>query len=136
MMRETSEYSQMLAPTLEDIEVLARAAFAALPQAFRDLCGEVPIVVQDFPDDEVLAELDLDSPFDILGLFQGPDLASRDVGGVPDATMIFLYRRPMLDYWAEHEENLAAVVRHVLVHEIGHHFGLSDHDMERIESEA
>ena len=136
MMRETSEYSQMLAPTLEDIEVLARAAFAALPQAFRDLCGEVPIVVQDFPDDEVLAELDLDSPFDILGLFQGPDLASRDVGGVPDATMIFLYRRPMLDYWAEHEETLATVVRHVLVHEIGHHFGLSDHDMERIEADA
>jgi len=126
----------MLAPTLEDIEGLARDAFAALPQAFRDLCGAVPIVVQDFPDGDVVADLDLDSPFDILGLFQGPDLASRDVGGVPDTTMIFLYRRPMLDYWAEHEETLATVVRHVLVHEIGHHFGLSDHDMERIEADA
>ena len=122
------------APSLDDLEILARAAFAALPGDFRNLCGEVPIVVQDFPDDDVVMDLDLESPFDILGLFQGPDLAAREGYGAPETTMIFLYRRPILDYWAEHDEELGAVVRHVLVHEIGHHFGLSDADMDRLEN--
>jgi predicted Zn-dependent protease with MMP-like domain len=126
----------MLAPTLDDVESIAHAAYAALPAQFRELCGDVPMVVQDFPEEDVLVEMDLDSPFDILGLFQGADLASRDGGNVQPPTMIFLYRRPILDYWAEHEETLEAVVRHVLVHEIGHHFGLSDGDMERIEAGA
>jgi predicted Zn-dependent protease with MMP-like domain len=79
----------------------------------------------------------IESPFDLLGLYSGVDLASKsvmDVTSVPD--MVFLYRRAILDYWAEHEEALGAVVTHVLVHEIGHHFGLSDADMEHIESEA
>lgn len=135
-MRESCDYSRLLAPTLDDVESIARAAFAALPETFRTLCGEIPIVVQDFPEDDVLIEMDLDSPFDILGLFQGTDLASRDSGSAQPPTMIFLYRRPILDYWAEHEEALEAVVRHVLVHEIGHHFGLSDGDMERIETDT
>ncbi|MDR3525971.1 MAG: metallopeptidase family protein [Rhizomicrobium sp.] len=134
-MREPCDYSGMLAPSLDDLEAIAATAFAALPESFRALCGAVPIVIQDFPQDDVLLEMDLDNPFDILGLFQGPDLVGSE-NGIPDTTMIFLYRRPILDYWAEHEERLGAVVRHVLVHEIGHHFGLSDDDMERIESEA
>lgn len=135
-MREPNDYSAMLAPTLDDLEAIAAAAFAALPESFRALCGEIPIVIQDFPEEDVLVEMDLESPFDILGLFQGPDLAMSDTGSAPYTTMIFLYRRPILDYWAEHEEGLGAVVRHVLVHEIGHHFGLSDDDMERIEAEV
>ena len=134
-MRETSNYSQSLAPSLDDIEAIARAGFDSLPESFRDLCGQIPLVIQDFPGEDVLLEMDLESPFEILGLFQGPDLAMRD-SGTPDPTMIFLYRRPILDYWAEHEETLAAIVRNVLVHEIGHHFGLSDADMERIEADA
>jgi predicted Zn-dependent protease with MMP-like domain len=122
------------APTLDDIELLAREAFAGLPVDFRVLTGDIIFMVQEFPDDEVVDDMRLESPFDILGLFQGPDLASREGASASHhQTMIFLYRRPILDYWAEHEEALGDIVRHVLIHEIGHHFGLSDDDMESIE---
>ena len=99
--------------------------------------GEILIRVEDFPTDEVLDSLGIESPFDLLGLYSGVDLARKsgtDVSALPD--MVFLYRRPILDYWVEHEETLGAIVTHVLVHEIGHHFGLSDADMERIEHDA
>ncbi len=122
------------APTLDDIEALAHRAFQGLPEGFRALCGDVPFVVQDFPDDDVMIDMDLETPFEILGLFQGADLAARESSnGGPEPTMVFLYRRPILDYWAENEGTLGDVVRHVLIHEIGHHFGLSDEDMEKIE---
>ena len=128
------DWSGVEAPSLDDIEAIARKAFQALPVGFRGLCGDVPFVVQDFPDDDVMLDMDLETPFDILGLFQGADLADREgMGGQPEPTMIFLYRRPILDYWAENGGTLGEVVRHVLIHEIGHHFGLSDEDMERIE---
>jgi predicted Zn-dependent protease with MMP-like domain len=128
------DWSRIEAPNLDDIETIARAAFAGLPGDFRALCGEVPIVVQDFPDEDVIADMELGSDFEILGLFQGSDLAAREGhGGQPEPTMIFLYRRPILDYWAENEASLGEIVRHVLIHEIGHHFGLSDDDMEKIE---
>ena len=128
----------MKSPTLEDIEALADAAFAALPVDFRRLCDGLVIRVDDFPDDDTLDDLDCESEFDLLGLFRGHGLAQR---GAEPATgefpnMIWLYRRPILDYWAEHGESLQAIVTHVLVHEIGHHFGLSDHDMEVIEARA
>jgi predicted Zn-dependent protease with MMP-like domain len=126
------------APSLSDIERLARAAFACLPGEFRNLCGEVVIRVEDFANDEVLDDLGAESPFDIMGLFQGVglahDTAVAETGRLPN--MVFLYRRAILDYWAENEETLGAVVTHVLVHEIGHHFGLSDRDMEEIERRA
>ena len=110
---------------------------AGCPRRFRKLTGDVVIRVEDFPTDEVLDSLGIESPFDLLGLYTGVDLARKsvmDVNAMPD--MVFLYRRPILDYWAEHEETLGSIVTHVLVHEIGHHFGLSDADMERIEAEA
>jgi predicted Zn-dependent protease with MMP-like domain len=131
------DWKDATAPSLDDIEILAREAFAGLPAEFRALTGEIVFMVQDFPDDDVIDDMELESPFDILGLFQGPDLASRE--GASDAhtpTMIFLYRRPILDYWSEHDEPLGHIVRHVLIHEIGHHFGLSDDDMESIEERA
>ncbi len=129
------DWSRTEAPSLDDIERIARAAFASLPEEFRGLCGEVPFVVQDFPDDDVITELDLETEFDILGLFQGAALAARDsANGRPEPTLIFLYRRPILDYWAEHRIRLGYIVRHVLIHEIGHHFGLSDEDMAEIEA--
>lgn len=126
------------APSLEAFEIMARAAFAALPETFRQLVGDVSFMVADFPTDDVVAELQADSPFDILGLFQGVGMAhasaTPQTGEMPNC--IWLYRRPILDYWAEHEETLGTIVTHVLVHEIGHHFGLSDEDMETIEEAA
>lgn len=130
--------ADMEAPSLDDFEAIARDAFAALPETFRKLTGDVLIRVTEFPDDEVLRDLEIESPFDILGLFQGVgmahDSAIEHTGRMPNA--IWLYRRPILDYWAEHHETLGAIVSHVLVHEIGHHFGLSDDDMEAIEAAA
>jgi predicted Zn-dependent protease with MMP-like domain len=121
-------------PSLADIEALANRALAGLPHEFKDLLGPVVIRVDEFPDAETEAAMRLDSPFDLLGLYRGVALPLKSVGDPrPDIDMIFLYRRPILDYWCESGEDLFAVVRHVLVHEIGHHFGFSDADMHRIE---
>jgi predicted Zn-dependent protease with MMP-like domain len=125
------------APSLAEMEAMAHDVFARLPKAFRDLCEGLIIRVDDFPTDEVLDEMDAASEFDLLGLFHGVGLPFRsetDIARLPN--MIWLYRRPILDYWAEHDEALGRIVRHVLIHEIGHHFGLSDADMEAIEADA
>jgi predicted Zn-dependent protease with MMP-like domain len=125
------------APSLADLEVLAREVFARLPTKFRSLCEGLVIQVDDFATDEVLDTMDIDDPFDLMGLFQGVGLPFRSESApVQMPNMIWLYRRPMLDYWAEHDETLGAIVAHVLVHEIGHHFGLSDADIEAIEAAA
>ncbi len=124
-------------PDLADLEAQAREAFATIPSELRQYVGEVAIQVEDFPDDETLEEMECESPFDLLGLYRGVDLLRKSVMDVPeDVDMIFLYRRPILDYWCETGNDLVSVVRHVLIHEIGHHFGLSDEDMERLEAEA
>jgi predicted Zn-dependent protease with MMP-like domain len=131
------DWTNAEAPSLDDFELLARDAFAGLPAEFRALVEGVVFVVQDFPDKDVIKDMELESEFEILGLFQGPDLAAREGNiGVPDPTMILLYRRPILDYWSEHHEKLGDIVRHVLIHEIGHHFGLSDDEMEGLEEAA
>ena len=125
------------APSLADMEAMAHEIFERLPRSFRDLCEGVIIRVDDFPTEDVLNEMQAETEFDLLGLFQGIGLPFRsndDTGRLPN--MIWLYRRPILDYWAEHEDTLGHIVRHVLVHEIGHHFGLSDEDMETIEANA
>lgn len=126
--------SGLSAPSIIDIQELAAEAFRGLPDDFRALCGEVVISVTDFPTEEVQKDMAA-GPFDLLGLFQGiglaHDAATPETGRTPN--MVFLYRRAILDYWAEHEETLGAIVTHVLVHEIGHHFGLSDDDMYGIE---
>jgi predicted Zn-dependent protease with MMP-like domain len=131
------DWTNIEAPSLDDFEQLAREAFATLPGEFRALVEGIVFVVQDFPDEDVVAEMELQSEFEILGLFQGPDLAAHESNAATGVhTMILLYRRPILDYWAEHHEKLGDIVRHVLVHEIGHHFGLSDDAMEAIEEGA
>ncbi len=132
------DWNAVRAPSLDDLERLAAKAFEALPDEFRALIGDIQIRIADFPDDDVIKEMKLESEFDILGLFQGVGLAhdssSAETGRLPN--MIWLYRRPILDYWSERDDSLGAIVSHVLVHEIGHHFGLSDADMEALEAAA
>lgn len=121
--------------SLDDMEAIAADAFRRLPENFRALCENVIIRVEDFPTADVVAEMKLESEFDILGLFQGVGLPFRSESAPTQMpNMVWLYRRPILDYWAEHEEALGTIITHVLVHEIGHHFGLSDDDMEAIEA--
>jgi predicted Zn-dependent protease with MMP-like domain len=126
------------APDIAAFEALADEAFRRLPEAFRKMCAGVVIKIDDFPDDETLDEMEAETPFDLLGLFRGVGLAQASAalqtGQHPN--MVWLYRRPILDYWAEHDETLGHVITHVLVHEIGHHFGLSDDDMAALERQA
>jgi predicted Zn-dependent protease with MMP-like domain len=135
MSGQFNDWRGSAAPSMSDIEALASEAYARLPEHFRNLCENLVIRVEEFPTDEVLESMRAESEFDLLGLFQGVGLPFQS-----DATpelmpnMIWLYRRPILDYWAEHEDTLGEIVTHVLVHEIGHHFGLSDEDMEAIEA--
>jgi len=130
-------WSTLKAPSLAEMEAMAHEIFERLPPRFRKLCEGVIVRVEDFPTDEVLDEMDAASEFDLLGLFQGtglPHQSTGDIARLPN--MIWLYRRPILDYWAEHDEALGHIIRHVLIHEIGHHFGLSDDDMATIEAGA
>jgi len=123
-------------PSLAEFEALAAQAYARLPAHFRKLCEDLVIRVEDFPTPEVIAHMGAASRYDLLGLFQGIGLPFRPevTGLMPN--MIWLYRRPILAYWNEHRESLPAIVTHVLVHEIGHHFGFSDADMAAIEASA
>ena len=122
------------APTLDDIEALARRAFELIPEELRHHVGDVVIRIDEFPDEQTCRDMELESEFDLLGLYQGVSLDQKDAAGSrQEVDMIFLYRRPLLDYWCETGEELGHLVRHVLIHEIGHHFGLSDDDMEALE---
>ena len=131
-----SSAEQGLAPSLDDLARIAEQAFAALPEAFRKLAGEVMFRIDDFPDDAVLDDLGIEDPFGLTGLYSGVSLAERSgFGAEPEPSRIFLYRRPILDEWAERGDvTLDDLVAHVLIHEIGHHFGLSDPDIETIEA--
>ena len=123
-------------PSLADLEILAEQALTVIPAELARHLKQVLIRVEDFPDAETEDELELESPFELLGLYRGVALTQKSVMDPrPEPDMIFLYRRPILDYWCETGESLYAVMRHVLIHEIGHHFGFSDDDMERIERE-
>ena len=133
-----SDWSRRSAPTLDDFATLARQAFDRLPGGFRRLCGDVEIRILDFADEETLASLGMDDPFELTGLYEGVDLSRRTVfDPTPEASRVFLYRRPILEEWAENGEvALGELIEHVLVHEIGHHFGLSDDDIDRVEESA
>jgi predicted Zn-dependent protease with MMP-like domain len=136
-MRTVTDWHKHRAPNLAQFEAIAKAAYDKLPAPFREMTKDVVIRIEEFPTNEVLDSLGIESPFGLLGLYHGVNLARQsvlDVTALPE--MIFLYRRPILDYWAEHDDSLGEIITHVLVHEIGHHFGLSDDDMERIESDA
>ena len=130
-------WTELKALSLAEMEAMAHEVFERLPKHFRDLCEGVIVRVDDFPTEEVLDEMECETEFDLLGLFQGIGLPHQSSGDIPRLpNMVWLYRRPILDYWAEHDESLGHIVRHVLIHEIGHHFGLSDDDMAAIEAQA
>ena len=133
---ETTRWTEATAPSLDDIADIAQAAFDTLPPHLRVLAGEVVFQIVDFAEEEVLEALGIENPFELTGLYQGVDLARRSVfDGAPQPSRVFLYRRPILDEWAEHGEvTLEELVTHVLVHEIGHHFGLSDEAIAAIEA--
>lgn len=123
-------------PTLSDIERIAREALETIPPFLRRHLKGVAIHVDEFPDDDTERDMDLESPWDLLGLYRGVPLAERSLADVRhDVDRIFLYRSPILDYWCETGEDLTHIIRHVLIHEVGHHFGFSDEDMERIEEQ-
>lgn len=124
------------APSLEDFEKLAHAAWDKIPHAFRDVAGDLVIRVEDFASDDVLNELGIDDAFELTGLYQGVSIDKKSVmDGAREPDMVFLYRRAILDEWCGSDEELGHLIAHVLVHEIGHHFGFSDDDMEQIDNE-
>jgi predicted Zn-dependent protease with MMP-like domain len=133
----TFTWKDAAAPSLDDFAALADEAFKALPQPFKRMAGEVRMTVEDFATDEVLDELGIEDAFELTGLYQGVNLAERSVlDPVVQPSQVYLYRRPILDEWAERGEvTLYELVTHVLVHEIGHHFGLSDDDIDRVEEQ-
>lgn len=126
------------APSAEEMEALARAAMARLPEVFRAHLAEVVLRVDEFADDELLADLGIEDPFDLTGVYEGLSLAEKSIqhsGQMPDR--IRLFRQPILDEWvARGDETLEHLVTHVLVHEVGHHFGLSDDDIHALEEEV
>jgi predicted Zn-dependent protease with MMP-like domain len=132
-MAATGKYES--SPTLTELEAIAGEAFATIPRTLSRHVADVVIRVVEFPDEETMEAMELESPFDILGLYVGVSLDQKSLSDTPsDIDRIYLYRRPLLDYWCETDENLYHLIRHVLIHEIGHHFGFSDDDMEQIEA--
>ena len=121
-------------PTADDIEALARRTLDGLPQPFASHLRNVVLQVEDFASDEMLSEIGIEDPFDLTGLYEGVPISDKSVeqsGGLPDR--ILLFRRPILDEWADGVDSLEHLVAHVLIHEAGHHFGLSDEDMHALE---
>ena len=138
-MTKAGGWADRTAPSLDDIENLATAALQQLPEPFRGLVADVTCAVAEFAEDDVLQDLGMEDPFELMGLFTG--VGMTEDGSVPFTgqmpNRVVLYRRAILDYWAENEdETLGEIVTHVLIHEMGHHFGFSDDDMERLEAEA
>ena len=136
-MGQAPDWKDDFAPSMEVMVALAEAALAELPEGFRRLVGDVEMRVQDFADEDVLDDLGIEDPFQLTGLYQGPDLTHRStMDPLPSPSLLFLYRRPILDEWCERGDvTLGELVAHVLVHEIGHHFGLSDAEIEAIQAD-
>lgn len=130
-----TDWNKATAPTLAEFEALAQTAWNKLPAEFRTLAGDVVIRIEDFANDDLLDEMEIEDPFELTGLYQGVSLDRRSVSDAArEPDMVSLYRRAILDEWASSDEELGHLVAHVLIHEIGHHFGFSDDDMDAIES--
>lgn len=123
-------------PTLAEFDAIARRVFGAMPVEFRRMCEGIIIQTSEFADDGTLDAMEIDSPYGLLGLYSGVDITRKSImqsGGTPD--MVFLYRQPILAFARQNDEDLLRVIAHVLIHEIGHHFGLSDDDMHELQSD-
>jgi len=124
-------------PSAAEIEAVARATLRALPEPFASHLGEVVLLVEEFADEATLAELGIEDPFELTGVYEGVPIGDKSIdlsGTLPDR--IRLFRRPILDEWADGEDSLEHLVAHVLIHEAGHHFGLSDEDMHLLEEKV
>ena len=124
-------------PTLDEIEAIARVAMDRLPEPFAAHLGGIVLEVQELADEALLAEMGIEHPLDLTGIYEGIPLSERSVeqsGTLPDRVRLF--RRAILDEWIEEGEDFEHLVRHILIHEVGHHFGLSDEDMHRLEAQA
>ena len=122
------------APSAGEIEAIARRAMAGLPEPFAAHLGDVVLLIEDFADDETLAAMAIDDPFELTGIYEGIPIGEKSVeqsGTLPDRVRLF--RRPIIDEWADGEDTLEHLVAHVLIHEVGHHFGLSDEAMHALE---
>lgn len=125
------------APDADAFHAMAEAALAALPDMFKPHIKGVVVAIEEVADDATLAALDIEHPYDLTGLYEGRPLTERSIdtsGAMPDR--VTLYRLPILIEWIEGGERLDWLIRHVLIHEIGHHFGFSDEDMHRLEDMA
>jgi len=130
---KSGDWGGRFAPTVEELESLARAAYAKLPERLRQICRDVTVHVADFADDNIMEDMGLDSPFEILSLYEGPglqDLFSMPAANEEEKGRIWLFRRPILDYWAENEETLDEILSYLLIRELSRPFGLSDEDMD------
>lgn len=137
MTRSPNPARMATAPDLAVFEGYVHFAFATIPDELRRYVHDVAIKIEDLPSDDILERRGLGSPFSLLGLYVGVPLPRRSVGGVrQDVDAIYLFRRPILEFWYRREDDLFAIIRHVLIHEIGHHFGFSDADMERLQAES
>ncbi|UXN03937.1 MULTISPECIES: metallopeptidase family protein [unclassified Bartonella] len=136
-MDQSRDWKAKLAPSLGELDSLTVEAYAQLPEKFRALCGDLIISVTDFPEDQIIEDMGLDSPFELLGLFEGNGIGERfsfPTGEKQNRMTIF--RRAILDYWSENPETLGDILTQILIYEIGNHFGLSDKDMEQVEEAA
>ncbi|PNQ76850.1 neutral zinc metallopeptidase [Erythrobacter sp. SAORIC-644] len=125
------------APSREQMQIMAEAAFAGLPAEFRSQLSDVVLEVEDFATPEQLESVDLDDRWQLSGLYQGEPLPDRSIwesGRMPPR--IWLFREPLIAEWRATGVKMEDLVRHVVVHEAGHHFGFSDEDMHRLEDQA
>jgi predicted Zn-dependent protease with MMP-like domain len=131
------DWMRAAAPSLDDFAALAEQALEMVPAKLREKCGDVLLQVADFADDETLDSMDIDDPFTLTGVYQGVDLTRKSISSPsPEPDVVFLFRRPILDEWAENGEvALGDLIAHVLIHEIGHHFGFSDEMMDKLQEE-
>jgi predicted Zn-dependent protease with MMP-like domain len=130
-----ADKTETFAPSAADMEALARAALARIPEPFAAYLADVVLVIEDFADEQTLRDMGMEDPFELTGLYSGRPVGEKDgfMGELPQPDTIHLYRRPLLDEWVETGVSLEALVTHVVVHEVGHHFGLSDDDMHALE---